>query len=52
MATKLAESIPFLRNLRPKLGISGLVVPSSGLAADESLIIPEVAPLKIPVNGW
>jgi hypothetical protein len=40
IATKLAESIPSLKNLRPIPGPSGALVPNSGLAADESLTIP------------
>lgn len=47
IATKLPESTPSRKNLSPKPGVKNLV----GSAADDNLMIPELAPLKIPVYG-
>lgn len=47
--TRLAESTPSLKNLRPIPGPS--LVSGVGSVADESLIRPRSAPLKIPVYG-
>ena len=51
METRLAESIPSLRNLRPIPGPSGDLLSAVGAAAEDSLMSPLSAPLKIPVYG-
>jgi hypothetical protein len=50
MATRSAESTPFLRNLRPSPGARGYE--SDGSAAEESLTSPCWAPSHTPVKGW
>lgn len=47
--TRLAESMPSLKNLRPIPGPN--LVSGVGSAADDSLMRPRSAPLKIPVYG-
>lgn len=44
MDTKLAESIPFLKNLSPIPGVRGWLPSAAGLAAEDNLTIPKLAP--------
>jgi hypothetical protein len=44
--------MPSLRNFKPIPGARGWEPVSEGSAAEESLTIPWLAPLKIPVKGW
>ncbi len=50
IATRDAESIPSLKNLRPKPGASNYSF-EFGSAATESLTTPWSPPVKIPVKG-
>ena len=52
METRLAESIPSLKNLRPIPGASGDLLSAVGAAAEDNLMSPLSAPLKIPLYGF
>ena len=49
METRFAESIPSLKNLSPIPGASGDLLSAVGAAAEDNLMSPLSAPLKIPL---